>query len=213
MKWFKHETSDRNKIESKLIKAKFGAEGYGIYLALLEVIGEFIEEENMPDWGHVDSMHDINTLAEECCTTPDKLREFLKFCDEKNIFQKHDGRLFSPLITKRLDEFTERTKKRFGVNRELIGSESGKKRREEKRIKENRIEDTTALKNHFWQNELLETLKKAFPNRDYDLEFNLMVDWWKRKKGKLPQNISAFKNWLANTKPLNNSPKIIRETK
>lgn len=58
-----------------------------------------------------------------------------------------------------------------------------------------------SLKADFFNNPIMEKLQKAFPNRNYILEFDLMVDWWQTKKKKLPTNISAFKNWLANTKP------------
>lgn len=149
MKWFKHETSDRNKVEAKLIKAKFGVEGYGIYMSLLEVIGETIEQDNFKDWGHVDAMHDITTLADECCVTPEKLKEFLTFCDQKGIFEKHKGRLFSRLILRRLDEWAERinsARNRSGVTRESLGSGSGatRARVEESRVEEKRVEKSTA---------------------------------------------------------------------
>ena len=101
MKWFKHETNDRNTVVSKLIRANFGAEGYGIYQTLLEVIAEYVEEGNLEEWGHVDSLHNLDSLAAECSVKPEKLKEFLKFCDERGIFQKDDGRLFSYLILKR----------------------------------------------------------------------------------------------------------------
>lgn len=147
MKWFKHETSDRNKVESKLIKAKFGIEGYGIYLSLLEVIGETIEQDNHKDWGHVDQMHDINTLADECCVSVEKLKNFLVFCDEKGIFEKHKGRLFSRLILRRLDEWAERIdskKNKSEKTREPLGSNSGatRARVEEKRVDKNRVEES-----------------------------------------------------------------------
>jgi len=146
MKWFKHETSDRNKVESKLIKARFGIEGYGIYQSLLEVIGETIEQANFKDWGHVDQMHDINTLSDECCVTPEVLKEFLIFCDEKGIFEKHKGRLFSRLILRRLDEWAERinsVKNKDDKTRESLGSHSGvtRARVEENRVDKNRIEE------------------------------------------------------------------------
>jgi hypothetical protein len=146
MKWFKHETSDRNKVESKLIKAKFGIEGYGIYISLLEVIGENIEGHNQKDWGHVNGMHDITTLADECCVTPDKLREFLKFCDDRGIFQKRHKKLYSPLILDRLDEFAMRVQRGVGVTPDSLRTESrlSPARVEEKRVEEKRVEKTTA---------------------------------------------------------------------
>ena len=148
MKWFKHETSDRNKVESKLIKAKFGIEGYGIYQSLLEIIGETIESDNFRDWGHVNAMHDVNSLAEECCVTSEKLKTFLIFCDEKHIFEKHKGRLFSRLILRRLDNWADRihseksTKNNSVVTRKSLRSNSvaTTDKEEKEKEKENRGE-------------------------------------------------------------------------
>lgn len=137
MKWFKHESSDRNKVESKLIRARFGSEGYGIYQMLLEVISENIEAHNIDDWGHVNSMHDKNTLADECGVTREKLEEFLAFCDERGIFQKHKKRLYSPLILNRLDEFAMKVKKGVRVSPDSLPTDS---RLTPARIEQNRIE-------------------------------------------------------------------------
>lgn len=76
-----------------------------------------------------------------------------------------------------------------------------------------RLEDVAAVKKSFFENPIFEALKKSFPNRNYELEFDLMIDWWEKNKGKLPQQISAFKNWLAYTKEQSSSGLIIREEK
>jgi len=112
MKWFKHDSNMRNELEMKLIRSEFGAEGYGIYCALKEVVAEFVDAKNVKEWGSVHSLHTIETLAKECETTPEKLKKFLEFCNEKNIFMKKDGRLFDPLIEKQLDNFFDRVKRK-----------------------------------------------------------------------------------------------------
>jgi len=150
VKWFKHETSDRNKIESKLIKAKFGAEGYGIWQALLEVVAENIERDNAREWGYVDVKYDVNALANEVNAEVDALHAFLKFTDEKGITKKHRGRLFIPLILRRLDEYTERCLEGInlsGLTRDSIGTHSGRIRT---RIRRD-IEETASFKK-FWDN-------------------------------------------------------------
>lgn len=108
MKWFQHNSNLRNELEMKLIRSKFGAEGYGIYMSLKEVVAEFIEINNPKEWGSVNPLHTIDTLAKECDTTPETLKKFLEFCNEKKIFLKKDGRLFDPLIEKELDNFFTR---------------------------------------------------------------------------------------------------------
>lgn len=111
MKWFKHDSNMRNELEMKLIRSKFGAEGYGIYCSLKEVVAEYVDANNLEDWGSVHPLHTIETLAKECDTTPERLKEFLEFCNEKNIFEKKDGRLFDPLINRQLDNFFDRVRR------------------------------------------------------------------------------------------------------
>lgn len=138
MKWYKHESDDHNKIESKLIMAKFGAEGYGIYQILIELIAEYVDKDTLGNWGHVHPLHTVETLAEECHVTPDKLREFLKFCNDKNIFEKDEKGLYYGLILRRLDEFTEKMQRKSGLSPDSLGKEEI--RREEIRKEKIRID-------------------------------------------------------------------------
>lgn len=131
MRWLKHDTNARNDLKIKLLKKKFGAEGYGVYFQLLEIIGEYIEKDNLDEWGMVNKFHTIETLAEECGVTPEKLREILSFCNEKELLQKKNNRLYCEKILDRLDEYAERIKaqkpkkKKSGQNRDSIGTKSG----------------------------------------------------------------------------------------
>ena len=78
-------------------------------------------------------------------------------------------------------------------------NESDNDRVDKIRVDKNNI-DATALKQQFFSNSLMEDIKKQYPDRNYSLQFDLMADWWIQRKKKLPQNISAFVNWLKNTK-------------
>lgn len=124
MKWRKHSSAERNQIQSKLVRKHFGAEGYGIYQALKEVIAENVEAGNEKEWGSVSRLHDVETLADECMTTPENLRNFLKFCNEKKIFEKRDGKLFCDQMLNELDDYAERIKKGFYKGK--VGTKSGK---------------------------------------------------------------------------------------
>ncbi|MCL5435938.1 MAG: hypothetical protein M1275_02560 [Patescibacteria group bacterium] len=53
--------------------------------------------------------------------------------------------------------------------------------------------DVEKLKNKFFSHQLFEKLQ--------GLQFSLMCDWYLAKKKRLPKAISAFSNWLSNTKP------------
>lgn len=57
------------------------------------------------------------------------------------------------------------------------------------------------LYNRFFTSPLMSRIQARYPNRDYELDFLLMVDWWIEEKGRLPRTIAAFANWLAHSKP------------
>lgn len=79
---------------------------------------------------------------------------------------------------------------------------SEEKRREVKRSEKKRREVASPdeLWNQFLGNKLFEQITKEYPYRNYQFQFGLMCDWWMKNKKKLPQNISAFSNWLRNTR-------------
>lgn len=108
MKWFEHATDARNDVKIKLLKAKFGAEGYGVYFQLLEVIAENIKNNNFDEWGLVDELHSIDTLAIESGVGPDKLRTILNYCNEIKLLLRIDGRLACPQLLDRVDEYAKR---------------------------------------------------------------------------------------------------------
>lgn len=108
MKWFEHATDARNDVKIKLLKAKFGAEGYGVYFQLLEVIAENIKNNNFNEWGLVDELHSIDTLAIESGVSPDKLRAILNYCNEIKLLLRIDGRLACPQLLDRVDEYAKR---------------------------------------------------------------------------------------------------------
>jgi len=152
MRWFKHDTNSRNDTKLKLLKKKFGALGYGIYFQLLEIIGENIKENNYEEWGFVESIHSLDTLADECGVSRDKLTTVLKYCNEIGLLYKLDNKMCCPKILLRLDEYATRRKKDFDVLqrekdlttqcRDSIGIVSGEDRvLEENRTEENRREE------------------------------------------------------------------------
>jgi len=112
MRWFKHDTDARNDVRIKLLKKKFGAEGYAVYFQLLEIIGEYVENDNIKEWGMVDKFHSIETLSEECGVKPENMRKILVYCNELGIFEKKDNRLYCEKITKRLDDYAGRVQRK-----------------------------------------------------------------------------------------------------
>lgn len=64
------------------------------------------------------------------------------------------------------------------------------------------------IKEKWFNHPLFPKLKEKYPARDYDFQFELLWDWWENRKRKPPQTITAFENWLRNSKP---DPKIIED--
>ena len=74
--------------------------------------------------------------------------------------------------------------------------------KEDKEIKKKNKEVTPPeLFEEFKINPLWEELVKKYPDRDYRFIFNQMCQWWIAEKKRLPKSITAFTNWLNNTKP------------
>jgi hypothetical protein len=144
MNWFKHDSSARNDVKLKLLKNKFGAEGYGIYFQLLEIISENIKEQNPQDWGKVESVHSMDTLAIECGVGSDLLRKVVRYCDEIGLLQRIDKTLAAPKILRRLGESMQRKARETNLDLEKLETDllrtysepardKEEKRREEKR--------------------------------------------------------------------------------
>lgn len=85
----------------------------------------------------------------------------------------------------------------------LCQADDGQLPAEEKgsKVKLREEEDTAFSFKTIQANPLWPSIKAKFPDRDYEYQFNLMIDWWRNKKKRLPKNISAFVNWLEKTKP------------
>jgi DNA-binding transcriptional regulator YhcF (GntR family) len=125
MKWFKHDTDARHDPKVRALKRKFGIEGYGIYFQLVEIIGENIEKDNYKEWGYVQNIYTVESLAEECGVSPDKLRSVLAYCDEIGLFEQKNGKLYCKNVKKRLDEYSQKIrpykrKKVSGVSRDKV---------------------------------------------------------------------------------------------
>ncbi len=146
MKWFKHDTNAHNDVKLKLLRRKFGAEGYGVYFMLLEIIGEYANEDNIEEWGFVDKHHSLETLADECNVAADKLKEILLFCNEVELLEKRNERLYCEKILKRLDVYAQRvlrkkSKEEQSMNSVRTSDAQSSARVEKSRVEKNREEE------------------------------------------------------------------------
>ncbi len=112
MKWFEKHTTDRNSLDSRQIKRKFGIAGYGIYESLQQIVAENMEGDDVSDWGYVASHWNMSTLAEEIGCSEAEFRLFVEYCDDQLILEKKNGRMFLPLLLERMNEYAKRAYKK-----------------------------------------------------------------------------------------------------
>lgn len=156
MKWYKHESSARHDVKIKILMQNHGVEGYGIYFIMLEVIAEYAKENNIAEWGFVDKIHSVETLAAEAGVTPDKLRKVLETCNKLDLFQKKNGRLFCEQILKRLDDYAQKIQRKnkkseqspdnVRTNSEQSSARIDKNRTEQNRLNNGKSAEAPVLK-------------------------------------------------------------------
>lgn len=108
MKWFQHNTDARQDPKLQLVKSKFGAEGYGVYFQLVEIVAQNVKPENQDDWGKVEKTYDFELLAAEIGIALIKLKKMVKFFDKIGLTTKEGNQLAIPTIRKNLDEYTKK---------------------------------------------------------------------------------------------------------
>lgn len=89
----------------------------------------------------------------------------------------------------------------IGFQMEDNGNPSKDKLREVKRSKVKIIATAEELEKDFFENPLMAKIQAKYPDRDYKFYFDQMCEWYLKNKGRLPQTITAFTNWLDKTKP------------
>lgn len=108
MKWFEHQTTDKDSLEARLIRKRFGNEGWGVWQNLMEVIGQNMGNDNVDEWGCVAGTHTMKSLADACYCSLKYFEEFITYCDELTILGRKNGRLFCPFILERMNEYAAR---------------------------------------------------------------------------------------------------------
>lgn len=193
MKWFKHETDAHTNLKLQTLIRDHGAAAYGYYWFLIELVGK--EGDNF----RIISGKSWNKFAEIMLQIDSKKQqEYLDAIADLGLIDKKalkQGTLYIPKLAERSDDYTNRVRRVSEHSSDNVPLEEN--RTEEIRTEKRRISSfEDILKHPLW-----ETIKTKYPDRDYRYQFNLMMDWWSTHKRKKPQNITAFTNWLNNTKP------------
>lgn len=120
MKWFKHLTASHTDEKLALLQAEFGLEGYGFYWLTLEVIAKQME----PGSDKTFVEYPITFWRKTYGFSPKKLRKFVAFCSEFEIFSvefsEKSMRVDCPNLLKYRDEWSNKKRKNSGVAPESL---------------------------------------------------------------------------------------------
>jgi len=106
--WFAHDANARRDQKITMMRLVYGAEGYGWYWMLVEMMRE-AEEHKLKLTGK----YTMASLAKELDAEPKKLKEYIDDCiKEFELFQSDGEYFWSPALTKRMKKYHETIEKR-----------------------------------------------------------------------------------------------------
>ena len=156
MQWFKHDADAATDAKIKKMLIRYGPIGYAVYFHCLELITSDISESNI----NFELEHDSEIIADNLKVkgTADRsgieiVEEVMRYMVEVGLFENQGGRIFCFKLLKRLDtSMTSNPKMRsfisaakqhhdiVAINHDTVMTPSCKKRIEEIRIDEKRID-------------------------------------------------------------------------
>ncbi len=100
--WFKHDFNARRDQKILTMRSVYGAEGYGWWWMLIEMMRE-AGDYRLKYTGK----HTLNTMATELGTNPDKLMEFITDCYQEfdRLFDMDDNYFWSPSLLRRMRDY------------------------------------------------------------------------------------------------------------
>jgi hypothetical protein len=111
--WFKHDANARRDQKIMTMRLVYGAEGYGWWWMLIELMREAQEHKL-----RLTGKHTLAALAKELDAKPQKLKEFIQDCiEEFELFQSDGEYFWSPSLVRRMNAYNEVVnKKREAAN-------------------------------------------------------------------------------------------------
>jgi hypothetical protein len=113
--WFKHDGNAHRDIKIIEMMGVYGAEGYGWFWILLELMREATDYKLK-----YAGKYGIKTLAQEMRAEPERLKEFIDDCiNEFELFQADDKYFWSPSFLRRMSAYNQviETKKQAALSR------------------------------------------------------------------------------------------------
>lgn len=106
--WFKHDANARRDQKILTMRLVYGAEGYGWWWMLIELM-----REDSNNRLKLSGKHTMPTLAKELDADPEKLKEFIMDCiNEFGLFESDGEYFWSPSLLRRVEAYNELCEKR-----------------------------------------------------------------------------------------------------
>lgn len=186
MKWFKHDCQSHNDEKMRDLIHEFGVEGYGVYMVLLELIGEKIDKGLNAKISISDRV-----LREKLRVSRGKLTKILAYFDQNLLtFSKAESEnwiIECPNLLKRLDNWT--------INSQVTNKQPSTQQEEEVRSKnKNKKKETANAENDLVFFESLKT-NQAYKHIDLPTELCKMDAWLSAHAGRKKTKRFVL-NWL-----------------
>lgn len=141
MKWFKHDSNASRDKKLQNVIIDYGMEGYGLYWYCVELVAEGVGSNNLT----FELEHDARIISRATGVSEQRVNEIMRYFVDQKLFENNENTITCLKLAKRLDETTSKSpqvkqllnemkssgilpaKKGIGsgVNRELIGNNSG----------------------------------------------------------------------------------------
>lgn len=132
MKWFKHDSGAHNDEKMRELIHEFGCEGYGVYMVMLELVAEKLDEGLSPL-----IVISERVLREKCRVSHRKLVKILSFFDQKTLIYskiiKRNWEISCPNMLNRLDNWTRKLSSHYEVPTKQVPSNQNQKENEKKK--------------------------------------------------------------------------------
>lgn len=170
MKWFKHDCQSHNDEKIRDLIHEFGTEGYGVYMIILELIGEKIDKQLQPE-----ILISDRVLREKLRVSHGKLTKILSYFDQNLMafsnLESENWIIKCPNILKRLDNWTSNSQ---------VTYKQPSNQQEQEVKKENKIvalPDISTIKDFFKNDIMAANFFDYYQSNGWKVGKNSMKDW------------------------------------
>ncbi len=172
--YFSHDAGARRDPKVLKLRSKYGAEGYGWYFMIIEIM----REQDDFAFPYADEF-DVAGLAMEIGTTPEILNRFINDCiNVFSLLKLEDGKLFSSSLNDRMSKMTEISEKRKSAIAKRWGNTNEEQNDTKKSVSNtNVIQDDTNVLQMYYKSTEKETKTEIEKEKEY-------IESYRNKRGK-----------------------------